>query len=295
MEIYRNLIFTFIFISLMVFVPYSFSFVRLEAEAKIVDVIITKTEFIPKIITVQQGDQIRWINQSPLSEQPESLHHGYGDEVGLDFIHNNYLALSSPDRETEIPPGGLRISEPLNRIGWHGYHNHNAGGFWQGVVIVKDSVTGLPNLDYLQSKIPQVPLHLGASGQVVADLQTFLSYNSTFYPEGLITGYFDKTTEEAVSELQEHHEILHESFIYDSQNFGVYESKTINFLNALFQNDKTRLMVPVITSGSVLQQPKTSSLITASQVEINQIQEQITKIFKMLKLLQTQITNFISQ
>lgn len=45
-------------------------------------------------------------------------------------------------------------------------------------------------------------LDLGASGDDVTQLQTFLAEDSTVYPEGLITGYYGALTAAAVSRFQ---------------------------------------------------------------------------------------------
>jgi peptidoglycan hydrolase-like protein with peptidoglycan-binding domain len=45
-------------------------------------------------------------------------------------------------------------------------------------------------------------LDLGATGQDVSDLQTFLAKDNTIYPQGLVTGYFGSLTASAVSNFQ---------------------------------------------------------------------------------------------
>lgn len=45
-------------------------------------------------------------------------------------------------------------------------------------------------------------LQLGMSGADVTELQTFLAKNPTFYPSGLVTGYFGTLTKAAVARFQ---------------------------------------------------------------------------------------------
>lgn len=53
-----------------------------------------------------------------------------------------------------------------------------------------------------QAKVFPSTLKSGSTGDYVSDLQQILKSDSTIYPEGLVTGYFGKLTEEAVKKLQ---------------------------------------------------------------------------------------------
>lgn len=53
-----------------------------------------------------------------------------------------------------------------------------------------------------QAKVFPSTLKSGSTGDYVSDLQNILKSDSSIYPEGLVTGYFGKLTEEAVKKLQ---------------------------------------------------------------------------------------------
>lgn len=82
-------------------------------------------------------------------------------------------------------------------------------------------------------------LTIGSRGNDVSRLQTFLSKNTQFYPEGLITGYYGEMTDRAIGRLKNEYQIT-------ESNFGVETRKT---LNQLFQEKSTFV---VSTSGFAL-------------------------------------------
>ncbi len=68
------------------------------------------------------------------------------------------------------------------------------------IVLMVLSVAGLALP--AQAKVFPSTLKSGSTGDYVSDLQQILKSDSTIYPEGLVTGYFGKLTEEAVKKLQ---------------------------------------------------------------------------------------------
>jgi len=82
-------------------------------------------------------------------------------------------------------------------------------------------------------------LSIGSRGDDVTRLQTFLSKNTQFYPEGLVTGYYGEMTNRAISRLKNEYQII-------ESNFG---EKTRKTLNQLFQEKSTFV---VSTSGFTL-------------------------------------------
>lgn len=208
---------------------------------KIHDIIITEDKFIPRIIEIESGDMIRFVNQSPAPEEPTSMPHTYSLPEGEER-KPDYPELEDPRGESSsengeeyaILSGGSRTTPPLTRAGWWGFHNHSAGSFWRGLVIIRNQATGKPTREYLTSLIPKENLRKGARGEEVRKLQEFLSFNSVIYPQGLITGYFGPLTEEAVEEFQEYYAVLEPGLIEDEENFGAFEEKTRNYIKNLF-------------------------------------------------------------
>ncbi|MEX0933610.1 MAG: CAP domain-containing protein [Candidatus Paceibacterota bacterium] len=82
-------------------------------------------------------------------------------------------------------------------------------------------------------------LSIGSRGDDVTRLQTFLSKNTQFYPEGLVTGYYGEMTDRAIGRLKNEYQII-------ESNFGEETRKT---LNQLFQEKSTFV---VSTSGFTL-------------------------------------------
>lgn len=200
------------------------------AFGKIVDVVITDEAFVPRIVVVEAGDRIRWINQSPSPEEPDSMPHGWDNPRTQPFRRPDYPELE--DREGErkprpIPPGGTSVTLPLTRVGWWLYHNHSAGSFWNGLVIIQDPISGEPHLEKLRQSIPRTTLRRGMRGKEVAALQYLLKWNRVIYPEGNITGYFGADTERAIRRFQERFQL--EGFDPNSINpsgWGIVEERT---------------------------------------------------------------------
>jgi len=82
-------------------------------------------------------------------------------------------------------------------------------------------------------------LTIGSVGPDVEKLQTFLSTNTQFYPEGLVTGYYGVLTNGAIQRLKNEYQITEEGF----------GEKTREALNRLFQEKSTFV---VSTSGFAL-------------------------------------------
>ncbi len=51
-------------------------------------------------------------------------------------------------------------------------------------------------------------LHIGTTGAEVSQLQSFLSKDKSIYPDGSVTGYFGRMTEDAVQRWQSAHNIV---------------------------------------------------------------------------------------
>lgn len=79
-------------------------------------------------------------------------------------------------------------------------------------------------------------LAIGSTGSDVEKLQTFLSKNTQFYPESLVTGYYGEMTNRAINRLKAEYQIIEDSF----------GEKTRETLNRLFQEKSTFV---VSTSG----------------------------------------------
>jgi uncharacterized protein YkwD len=79
-------------------------------------------------------------------------------------------------------------------------------------------------------------LTIGSRGSDVERLQTFLSKNTQFYPEALVTGYYGEMTNRAIGRLKTEYQI--------TENF--FGEKTRETLNKLFQEKSTFV---VSTSG----------------------------------------------
>src|SRR3989344_4623896 len=69
-------------------------------------------------------------------------------------------------------------------------------------ILVLIAIAVLPAQAVATTKVFPSTLKSGSSGDYVSDLQQILKSDSTIYPEGLVTGYFGKLTEEAVKKLQ---------------------------------------------------------------------------------------------
>ncbi len=209
--------------------------------AKIVEVVITDSEFAPKIAVINKGDRIRWVNKSDFPEEPAALAHWYEDETGKVHMHDQYPEINGPNKDeheeavgNEIPPGGERVSLPLNRAGWWGYHNHAAGESWLGIIIISDPITEKPILEELQALVPLKTLKRGDRGEEVRKLQKLLSYNSAIYPEGLVTGYYGSLTQEAVEEFQDAFAITDHAKL-DQSYLGKVDDKTLEKLKEIFE------------------------------------------------------------
>lgn len=208
----------------------AFFFDNGNAAAKIADVVITESEFIPRIVVVQKGDQIRWLNRSPFAEEPDSMPHGWDNPKTQPFRKPDYPEL---DSQEPILVGNARITKPLTRVGWWGYHNHATGSFWHGVIIIPDPVSGEPNPDFLKRQIPTGVLRRGMHGREVEKLQTLLKHNPALYPEGLVTGYFGPLTEAAVHRFQERYGLINFDAA-DQAGVGAVGPATLKKLQEVF-------------------------------------------------------------
>lgn len=73
---------------------------------------------------------------------------------------------------------------------------------------------------------------LGARGTNVTNIQTFLASNSSFYPEGLITGYYGSLTQKAVQRFQAYYGIV-SSGSPSTTGYGRVGPSTMAKMNAL--------------------------------------------------------------
>lgn len=197
--------------------------------SRIIDVTITEEEFLPKLVVIQKGDRIRWRNQSPFAEYPDPRVHG---REPTKQALEKYPPLGA--EAGEIPAGGTRTTAPLTPVGWWGYHNHNAGGFWHGLIVIQDSSSRQPSIGSLRRLLPTAVLRPGMRGPEVANLQSLLRYNPVLYPEGLVTGHFGEATEQAIIRFQQRYGIFSFDTMDDRSRWGVVGQETRQQLAELF-------------------------------------------------------------
>ena len=199
--------------------------------ANIVNIAITDQAFVPRIVDIQAGDQVRWFNLSSDWQRPDSMPHGWDNQATKPRRKPDYPEIERGGQA--VAAGDSTTTAPLTRIGWWGYHNHYAGSFWHGLVIVSDPQTGLPNAQQLFSLVPTTPLKPGDSGTQVRKLQTLLSYNSVVYPEGTVSGYYGARTAAAVQRVQERYG-LGDFELAVRPRVGVLDTETLNKLHEIF-------------------------------------------------------------
>jgi uncharacterized protein YkwD len=112
-------------------------------------------------------------------------------------------------------------------------------------------------------------LSIGSVGSDVERLQTFLSKNTQFYPEALVTGYYGEMTNRAIGRLKAEYQITEDAF----------GEKTRETLNKLFQEKSTFV---VSTSGFAM-----------SAVQLNEDEEARTKRQPQESILTTDIARDI--
>lgn len=118
------------------------------------------------------------------------------------------------------------------------------------------------------------PLFIGVSGEDVRLLQEFLARDPTFYPEGLVTGFFGPLTDQAVGRLQVRYGIL----LQGDPVLGAVGPKTRAKLNELFAESSE---APSSEESPTIQEP----LLEDIQSQINAILERIKDIQKQFKTL----------
>jgi len=97
---------------------------------------------------------------------------------------------------------------------------------------------------------------IGARGTNVINLQTFLAANPSFYPEGLITGYYGNLTAAAVTRLQANYGI------YAIGRVGPMTLAKINSLIALGYNSDTS--APIVNSVATVKTGNSASISWAT-------------------------------
>lgn len=97
-------------------------------------------------------------------------------------------------------------------------------------------------------------LDLGSTGAQVTELQTYLSTNASYYPSGLVTGYFGPLTEGGVQKFQVAQSIV-TSGTPASTGYGRVGPTTMARINALngggTQNNVSWDTVPVMSTVTV--------------------------------------------
>ncbi len=98
-------------------------------------------------------------------------------------------------------------------------------------------------------------LDLGSTGAQVTELQTYLSTNASYYPSGLVTGYFGPLTEGGVQKFQVANSIV-TSGTPATTGYGRVGPTTMARINALngggvVQNNASWDTVPVMSTPNV--------------------------------------------
>ena len=204
-------------------------------QTAVADVAVTAESFIPRVVVIEEGTRIRWLNQRDnLIIEPASMSHPKLWRAEEEFpMHEEYSALDIG----EIQLGQTGITRPLTKVGWYGFHDHGEGPFLNGVLIVKTKEASQKNalLDEIQTYTFSQNLREGMRGEEVTKLQTLFSLNPNIYPEGLITGYFGPLTKKALVNFQVNYAILNRGDLDDIKVMGTLEERTRNFINSLFK------------------------------------------------------------
>lgn len=90
---------------------------------------------------------------------------------------------------------------------------------------------------YAQANITQT-LDMGESNQQVTALQTYLATNSTYYPSGLVTGYFGELTKAAVERFQSANGIV-TSGTPETTGYGRVGPVTLARINSMMNSGNT--------------------------------------------------------
>lgn len=114
-------------------------------------------------------------------------------------------------------------------------------------------------------------LDIGSNGSQVTELQTYLAGNASFYPSGLITGYYGALTAAGVQRFQAAHSIV-SSGTAESTGYGRVGPQTMSLLNSLMGNSTPGVSfdsAPVLSKPSI-QLNGTSATFTWTTNEASQ-------------------------